>query len=99
MANTVTTPTYLELISKDEKAVKLESLKLKAQEAALELNREIFNLTSKIQSKKNELATAQRAIPYSVAVEYKISQDIANTQTQLEFAQAVRTERFADATI
>jgi len=36
-------PTYLELISKDEKTVQKENLKIKAQEAALSVAREILS--------------------------------------------------------
>ena len=96
---TVAKPTYLELISKDEKQVKLESLVLKAQEAGLEVSREIFNLKSLISSKNVELANAQRRIPYSVAAEFKITQEIVDLNAKLEFAQTIKTERFSDAGI
>lgn len=37
--------TYLELISQDEKTILKEDLKLKAQEANLEISREVLNIT------------------------------------------------------
>ena len=88
-------PTYLELISQDEKAVQKESLKLKAQEAALELNREIV----KISQKQAEIAKLQRCIPYSVAAEYTANFQLSILEDQLDFAKTVKEERFSDASI
>lgn len=108
MANTNTTgaqgaenrkPTYLELISKDEKTQKAESLMLKAQEAGLELSRAIFNLNTDIAAAKTRLAATQKAIPYSVAAEYKAVKDLEQLEARLEFAQAIKSERFSDATV
>jgi hypothetical protein len=99
MATVVAKPTYLELISKDEKSVKVEALKLKAQEAGLEVTREIFNIKTRISNKNNELVSAQRAMPYSVAKEYAITKEVAELQAQLEFVQAIKEERFSDAAI
>ena len=53
-----TKPTYLQLISQDEKTVQAGALKLTAQSAALELNREILDLSVKISAKKAD-ATAE----------------------------------------
>ena len=99
MANTETKPTYLQLISQDEKTVQKESLKLKAQEAGLELNRQIFNLTVKVSQKEAEIAKLQRQIPYSVAAEYVATKELEEFKVQLKFAQTVKEERFADASI
>lgn len=96
---TETKPTYLQLISQDEKTVQKESLKLKAQEAGLELNRQIFNLTVKISQKEAEIAKLQRQIPYSVAAEYAATVELSQYNEQLEFAKAIKEERFADASI
>lgn len=90
---------YLDLISKDEKQVQKESLKLKAQEAGLELNREIFNLTVKISAKEAEINKLKRAIPYSVSAEYRAISELETYKAQLEFAKTIKEERFADATI
>lgn len=92
-------PTYLQLISQDEKTVQKETLKLTAQEAGLELNRQIFNLTVKISQKEAELAKLQRQIPYSVAAEYAATIEITQYKDQLEFAKVIKEERFADASI
>ena len=46
MATEEKVPTYLELISKDEKTVQKENLKITAQEAALNVSREILALSS-----------------------------------------------------
>lgn len=99
MANTETKPTYLQLISQDEKTVQKESLKLKAQEAGLELNRQIFNLTVKVSQKEAEIAKLQRQIPYSVAAEYVATKELEEFKVQLKFAQTVKEERFADVSI
>lgn len=100
MATNAQTPqTYLQLISQDEKTAKVEALKLKAQEAGLALNQEIFNLTVSISKKKAEIAQLQKAIPYSVAAEYLATKALAELEERLEFTQTVKSERFGDATI
>jgi hypothetical protein len=99
MATTVAQPTYFQLISQDDKTVQKESLKLKAQEAGLELNRQIFNLTVKVSQKEAEITKLQRQIPYSVATEYVATAELTNYKEQLEFAKTVKEERFADASI
>lgn len=99
-ATTVTTrPTYLELISKDEKTVQKENLKIKAQEAALNVARDILALNAEVSVKRSALEAAQRSVPYSVASEYKISKDLAELEARLEFATDVRETRFTDASI
>ena len=100
MATNAQTPqTYLQLISQDEKTAKVEALKLKAQEAGLALNQEIFNLTVSISKKKSEIVQLQKAIPYSVAAEYLATKALAELEERLEFTQTVKSERFGDATI
>ena len=97
---TVTNPTtYLQLISQDEKAVKIEGLHIKAQEASLEVSREIMNLKSSIAKKSTEVAALKRQIPYDVRAEYKASNELSELTNRLEFALAIKAERFADATI
>jgi len=91
--------TYFELISQDEKTVQKESLKITAQEAALELNREILNLSVKIGKKETEISKLQRQIPYSVGAEYVSTTELLNYREQLKFAKKVKEERFADASI
>ena len=95
----VKTPTYLELISKDEKTVQKENLKITAQEAALNVSREILSLSSEETALKSEVEKAKRAIPYSVAVEYKASQRLEEVQARLAFANEIKDNRFSDATI
>ena len=92
-------PTYLELISKDEKTVQKENLKIVAQEAALNVSREILALSAEETSLKSEVERAKRAIPYSVAVEYKTSKKLEEVQNRLEFANEIKSNRFSDATI
>ena len=92
-------PTYLELISKDEKTVQKENLKITAQEAALNVSREILALSSEETALKSEVEKAKRAIPYSVAVEYKASQRLEEVQARLAFANEIKDNRFSDATI
>lgn len=94
-----TNPTYLQLISQDEKAVKIEGLHIKAQEASLEVSRDIMNLKSGIAKKQSALAAVQRQIPYSVGTEYTLTQEIAELQTKLDFAVQIKETRFSDATI
>ena len=96
---TVAQPTYLELISKDEKTVQKENLKIKAQEAALNVARDILSLNAEIGLRKSALEAAQRAIPYSVAAEYKLSKELAEFEARLAFANSVKDSRFTDATI
>ena len=97
--STVAQPTYLQLISKDEKTVQKENLKIKAQEAALNVSRDILALNSEIAVKKSQVENAQRAIPYSVAAEYKLSKELVELEARLEFANSVKDSRFTDATI
>lgn len=91
--------TYLQFISKDEKAVKIEGFKIKAQEAALEVSRTIMNLRSEIASKNSEISGLQRQIPYSVTAEYKAVNELAELNKRLEFATNIKDVRFADAQI
>ena len=95
----VKTPTYLELISKDEKTVQKENLKIKAQEAALSVARDILSLNAEISLANSEVDKAQRAIPYSVAAEYKAVNKLEELTARLEFATAIKDSRFTDATI
>ena len=92
-------PTYLELISKDEKTVQKENLKIKAQEAALSVARDILSLNAEISLANSEVEKAQRAIPYSVAAEYKAVNKLEELTARLEFATAIKDSRFTDATI
>ena len=92
-------PTYLELISKDEKTVQKENLKIKAQEAALSVARDILSLNAEISLANSEVDKAQRAIPYSVAAEYKAVNKLEELTARLEFATAIKDSRFTDATI
>ncbi len=92
-------PTYLELISKDEKTVQKENLKIKAQEAALNVAREILSLNAEISLANSEVEKAQRAIPYSVAIEYKAVKKLEELTVRLEFATGIKDSRFTDATI
>lgn len=100
MATEVTTsPTYLELISRDEKTVKQENLKIKAQEAALAVAKEILVLNQEITAAKGALDKAQRAVPYSVIAEYKVSKDLEILEARLAFVENIKSTRFTDATI
>ena len=92
-------PTYLELISKDEKTVQKENLKIKAQEAALSVARDILSLNAEISLANSEVNKAQRAIPYSVAAEYKAVNKLEELTARLEFATVIKDSRFTDATI
>lgn len=96
---TATPLSYLQLISQDEKAVKAEKRVITAQESALELNRAIFTLNSDISKLTRQINTAKRQIPYSVSTEYALAQKLKEAQTKLDFAQAIKAERFADAQI
>lgn len=100
MANTAQEQvSYLQLISKDEKEQKVEGLKIKAQEANLEVSRSIMNLKADIAVKTSLLLAAQRQIPYSVSSEYAISLALAELNAKLSFAENVKATRFADAQI
>lgn len=96
---TTASATYLQLISKDEKAVQKDNLKIKAQEASLNVSREILALNAEVSMLKTSKEAAQRAIPYSVGTEYAISKKLAEAEARLEFATEVRETRFTDANI
>jgi len=101
MANTATPVqvTYLQLISKDEKEQKVEGLKIKAQEANLEVSRSIMNLKADIASKTSQLLAVQRQIPYSVSTEYAVTKELTELNAKLAFAEEIKATRFADAQI
>ena len=49
--------------------------------------------------KKSQVENAQRAIPYSVAAEYKLSKELIELEARLKFANFIKDSRFTDATI
>lgn len=97
--NNNTLPTYLQLISKDEKEVKLEGLQIKAQESSIEIQREIMSLNSEIARTRALIAKSQRMIPYSVKAEYTLVQKLVEATKKLEFAKAIKQQRFSDVSI
>lgn len=98
-AATVVAPTYLELISKDEKAVKKEGLSIVAQESGLEVTRAIFAVKSEIAKTSQLLTTSQRQVPYSVNTEFNLAKKLSELQTKLNFFQEIKAVRFRDAQI
>lgn len=99
-ANTNTAqPTYLQLISKDEKVIAKEGLAIKAQEASIEVQRDIMDLNAQIASKKSQLVAAQRQIPYSVKREFKLEVELMKLEEALDFATSIKKTRFSDVTI
>ena len=101
MANTAATakPTYLELISQDEKEVKVEALKIEAQRASIGVQTVVLELNGKISLAKIALSAAKKRVPYSVQAEYDASQDLERLEAKLEFAKTIKDERFSDVTI
>ena len=100
MSNTtVAKPTYLELISKDEKTVKVEALKIEAQRASIGVQTVVLELNGKISLAKIALSAAQKRVPYSVQAEYDAAQDLERLEAKLEFAKTIKDERFSDVTI
>lgn len=97
-ANT-TTPTYLELISRDEKVVQKENLKITAQEAALVVSKEVLALRSEEAVLKSELEKVKRSVPYSLSAEWNVAQKLVKVQERLVFANDIKDTRFSDATI
>ena len=97
-ANT-TTPTYLELISRDEKVVQKENLKITAQEAALVVSKEVLALRSEEAVLKSELEKVKRSVPYSLSAEWNVAQKLVKVQGRLVFANSIKDTRFSDATI
>ena len=92
-------PTYLELISRDEKVVQKENLKITAQEAALVVSKEVLALRSEEAVLKGELEKVKRSVPYSLSAEWNVSQKLVKVQERLEFANGIKDSRFSDATI
>ena len=103
MSNTTTTPvakpTYLELISQDEKTIKVEALRIEAQRASISVQTTIMELNSNISIGTMELAKVQRQVPYSVQAEFEIEQRLELLRKRLAFAQTIKAERFSDVTI
>lgn len=96
---TTANPTYLQLISKDEKTVAKEGLQIKAQEASIEVQREIMNLNSQIAQKNAQILAAQRQVPYNVKTEYKLEVELSKLEEALSFTQTIKKERFSDVSI
>ena len=82
-----------------KKTVQKENLKIKAQEAALSVARDILSLNAEISLANSEVDKAQRAISYSVATEYKAVKKLEELTVILEFATGIKDSRFTDATI
>jgi hypothetical protein len=100
MANTtVAKPTYLELISQDEKAVKIEGLKIEAQRASIGVQTVVLELNGKISLAKIALSAAQKRVPYSVQAEFEAVQSLESLEAKLAFAKTIKDERFSDVTI
>lgn len=91
--------TYLQLISQDEKKQQKEELAIKAQEASIEVQREIMNLNSQIAGRTSALKAIQRQIPYNVKQEYKITSELNSLKEALEFTKKIKAERFSDISI
>lgn len=98
-AQAVVVPTYLQLISKDEKAVKREQLSIRAQESAIEVTKAIFGLNSEIAKTKQLISVAQRQVPYSVKSEFVLTKKLADLEEELTFYQEIKAVRFHDAQI
>ena len=94
-----TAPTYLELISRDEKVVQKENLKITAQEAALVVSKEVLALRSEEAVLKSELEKVKRSVPYSLSAEWNVAQKLVKVQERLVFANEIKDSRFSDATI
>ena len=94
-----TAPTYLELISRDEKVVQKENLKITAQEAALVVSKEVLALRSEEAVLKSELEKVKRSVPYSLSAEWNVAQKLIKVQERLVFANSIKDTRFSDATI
>lgn len=94
-----TGPTYLELISRDEKVVQKENLKITAQEAALVVSKEVLALRSEEAVLKSELEKVKRSVPYSLSAEWNVAQKLVKVQERLVFANEIKDSRFSDATI
>ena len=92
-------PTYLELISRDEKVVQKENLKITAQEAALVVSKEVLALRSEEAVLKGELEKVKRSVPYSLSAEWNVAQKLFKVQERLVFANEIKDSRFSDATI
>lgn len=91
--------TYLQFISQDEKSVKKEGLAIRAQEASIEVQKEIMGLNSSIAKKTNVLLAAKRQVPYNVSSEYTVTNELIELKAKLAFVQAIKKERFSDVSI
>lgn len=91
--------TYLQLISQDEKKQQKEELAIKAQEASIEVQREIMNLNAQIAAKNSALKSVQRQIPYNVKQEYRLTEELVKLEEALKFIKKIKEERFSDISI
>lgn len=88
--------TYLQLISQEKEETKKEEMSLIAQEAALQLNQDKFNVSKKIQEIKMKINKVKRNIPYSVSLEFVLSKELEALEEKLKFIEDIKEERFSD---
>lgn len=96
MNNSETTPKtkYIDLISQSAKEQELTELGFRAKEAEQAVNMRILETEKTIFSKEIELSKAQKAVPYDIEKEMKLSHEIESLKKGLEFANKIKSERF-----
>lgn len=91
--------TYLEFISQDDKSVKKESYAIKAQEASIEVQKEIITINADIAKVQSVLLAAKRQVPYNVNSEFLATNQLTELQAKLKFVKSIKTLRFSDVSI
>jgi hypothetical protein len=85
---------YIDLISKDAKETALEELKFRAEEAQHDVTGAILETKKQLAQKKNALAKAQRAVPYSLQGEINLTVEIEVLKKGLSIAEDILKTRF-----
>lgn len=92
-------PTYLELISRDEKEVKQSNTRLIAQRAALATSEAFLKVQGDLSQAQRDYENSKAAQPYCVEAEYKAFVKVTKLASKVQYINEVLTTRFTDANI
>ena len=85
---------YIELISKGKEENEKQELQFRAEEAQHDVQGAILETKKRLAAKRNDLAKAQRAVPYRLQTEINLTVEIETLEKGLAIAEAVLIERF-----
>lgn len=92
-------PTYLELISRDEKEVKQSNTRLIAQRAALATSEAFLKVQGDLSQAQRDYEESKAAQPYCVEAEYKAFVKVTKLASKVQYINQILGSRFTDANI